>query len=210
MTTCSCGIILRNGEEKCQRCRRIQMFVNGFPAHLIPAGLPGVIVRNLEKRRKVTLPEPFDRGFFLYGPAGHGKSHQAAALLLNLLENGTVRGISYKWVNVPEMLFTLRSSYQSNQSNFERDLIESCAGVDWLCLDDLGAEKTTDWTMSTLYLIINKRYESGKITVVTSNLSFEELEERFGDDRLVSRIQGMCEPYLINSKVGDRRIPNNG
>ena len=207
MTKCDCGTLLRNGEEKCQRCRRIELFINGFPAHLIPADLPEVIVRNLEKTRKVNLPEPLDRGFFLYGPAGHGKTHQAAAILLNLLENRTIKGgMTYKWVNVPEMLFDLRNSYQSNQPNFEKDLIQSCAKVDWLCLDDIGAEKTSDWTLSTLYLIVNKRYESGKITVVTSNMCFEELKERFGDDRLVSRIQGMCSPYLINSKVGDRRI----
>jgi DNA replication protein DnaC len=179
---------------------------SGFPAHLLPSGIPPVVIRQLEKDQAVNLPDPHDRGWFLYGDAGHGKTHQASALLLHLLEKDPgFQRRGFRWVNVPEMLFELRSSY-GNDPRYERELISSCSTVGWLCLDDLGAEKISDWTLSTLYLIINKRYERELTTVITSNLSLDEMIERFGDDRLVSRIRGMCLPVQILSAGGDKRI----
>ena len=64
------------------------------------------------------------------------------------------------------------------------EIINKYSLVDWLVLDDLGIEKTSDWSFQTLYLIINQRYEKLKPVIFTSNLSLEELAGQLGDDRL--------------------------
>ncbi len=47
--------------------------------------------------------------------------------------------------------------------------------VDLLIIDDLGKEQCTDWGMSTLYSILNDRYEDMKPTIITTNYNTENL-----------------------------------
>jgi len=72
-----------------------------------------------------------------------------------------------------------------------------------LFLDDLGAEKVTDWALETLFTLINDRYERMLPTVYTSNLDPRQLSENLGD-RIASRIVGSC--VLINLGSEDRRV----
>jgi DNA replication protein DnaC len=71
-----------------------------------------------------------------------------------------------------------------------------------LILDDLGAEKASEWVAETLYILIDDRYGNMKPTVFTSNYSPSELAERLGD-RIVSRIMEMCR--IIEIKTSDKR-----
>ena len=72
-----------------------------------------------------------------------------------------------------------------------------------LILDDLGAEKTTDWALQSLYIIINKRLSEELQTIITSNLSLDELRDKIGD-RIASRIAGMCKIVKLTGR--DRRL----
>ena len=72
-----------------------------------------------------------------------------------------------------------------------------------LILDDMGAEKTSEWSIQTLYSIIDRRYRDEKQTLITSNLTLDEIAEKVGD-RIASRIAGMCKVVEIKGK--DRRI----
>lgn len=110
----------------------------------------------------------------LSGPAGSGKSHLAAAAL-------TSRG--GLWCNVPELLAMLKE--QMGQSRFTlldngrrpaTDIAETLADTGSLVvLDDLGREKVTDWTGEIVYVLINTRYEHRRPTLVTTNLTGQEL-----------------------------------
>ena len=64
--------------------------------------------------------------------------------------------------------------------------------VDLLHIDDLGAEKRTDWVLEQLYAIVDERYAANRSMVVTTNLDHEQLEEQIGE-RTVSRLAEMCE-----------------
>ena len=69
-------------------------------------------------------------------------------------------------------------------------------------LDDLGSQRTTDWVLDRLYLIINHRYEQLLPLVVTSNLPPEELKQQVRE-RIVSRLCEMC--HLIKFPRRDYR-----
>ena len=58
-------------------------------------------------------------------------------------------------------------------------------------VDDLGAEKRSDWVLEQLYAIVNERYETQRSVVVTTNLSQADLEEQIGP-RTVSRLVEIC------------------
>jgi DNA replication protein DnaC len=61
---------------------------------------------------------------------------------------------------------------------------------DLLVLDDLGAEKTTEFAITTLYIIIDRRIRDAKRTIITTNLSLKEIEDKL-DARIASRLSGM-------------------
>lgn len=200
--------------QECFQCRREKYISTLTVEKTLPGTVPQVIIQNLTigDSCSVISPDkntPYKFGYFLHGRSGQGKSHEAAALMLHCIisdyKNQT-RNRLYSWVNVPDLLFRIRSTYQGKDENMEseKSIVDYYSSVDWLCLDDLGVEKVSDWALQTLYLIINKRYENMKTTVVTSNLSPEELIERFGDDRLPSRIMAMCKPIAVSGN--DRRI----
>jgi len=81
-------------------------------------------------------------------------------------------------------------------------VIKKYSSISILCIDDVGAEQTTEYQISVLYQILNTRVESGKITIVTTNLSGEEQISRFGA-RIQSRL-GSDRVIAIKSK-DDRR-----
>ncbi len=110
--------------------------------------------------------------------------------------------INAKWITVPELLLELRDSFGSQSTNVsERSIIAKYAKPQLLVLDDLGAEKTSDWTGQSIYTLISRRINDCKPTIVTSNLSLTELHKV--DPRLASRLGGM-EFFAFDGE--DRRL----
>ena len=72
-----------------------------------------------------------------------------------------------------------------------------------LALDDIGSEKATDWALQMLYLLIDRRYSQMLKTIITSNLTLDQIADRL-DDRISSRIAGMCK--IVSIKGKDRRL----
>jgi len=68
-------------------------------------------------------------------------------------------------------------------------------------LDDLGAEKTSDWTGQSIYTLISRRINDCKPTIVTSNLSLSEIDAV--DPRRASRLGGMVYYKMTGH---DRRL----
>ncbi len=130
-----------------------------------------------------------DRGLLLRGTTGSGKTHLAVGILIEILN----RGYNGLYCNVTDLLARLRDSYSNPSADRESQILEEMENTDLLVLDDLGAEATTDWVRDRIYLIVNRRYESAKPTIVTTNCDDAELRERIGP-RTTSRLYEMCQP----------------
>lgn len=144
------------------------------------------------------------------GDPGVGKSHLSMSILRNLNESGS-KNKSCLYVEIEEMLSLIRDSYDNKESRYsERYFIELLSGVDYLVLDDLGAEVggsgtkkiATDFVLRILKAVTNARQD--KSTIVTTNLTRPELESIY-DRRLVSRI--MKDIFIIKFEdTTDKRI----
>ena len=84
-------------------------------------------------------------------------------------------------------------------------LFRRLCSVDLLHLDDLGAEKRTEWVLEQLYAIVNERYETQRSIVVTTNLQEPELREQIGE-RTVSRLAEICDQFVIPLYGTDLRM----
>jgi len=131
-----------------------------------------------------------DYGLLIRGGTGAGKTHIAVGILRQVID----KGYTGLYCNVPDLLARLRATYESHSEESEADVIEACCACDLLILDDLGSESTTEWVLDRLYLLINRRYESLRPIIVTTNCNEEELREKVGK-RIVSRLNEMCQPF---------------
>lgn len=148
------------------------------------------------------------RSLFLSGTVGTGKTHLAVALLTSLMECGQ----TCLYVPVPDFLTRLRATYNVPRTpatvptDSENTILATCRDVDWLCLDDLGAENPSDWSRQIVYQVINSRYLDDKPMVITSNLSLAALSAATAlGERTVSRLRETCDVIVLSGR--DRRIP---
>ena len=150
----------------------------------IAAGL-GTVGKIYRRLHPITRARFNDRPFVvILGACGIGKSVTAAELLEHTARTS---GLVPLWVNVPEMFLKIRSTFGSHGDESEEKLIRSYSREELLCLDDLAAEKVSDYTVSTLYLILNGRGEQDRRTIITSNLSLDGISNHL-DDRIASRL----------------------
>ncbi len=128
------------------------------------------------------------RGLWLMGDTGTGKTTMAMLVSKAALEDNRSVAI----YSLPKLLARIRRTYDSEPGGDSYlSFFERLTSVDLLHIDDLGAEKRSDWVLEQLYALVNERYEAQRSMVVTTNLDQQQLEEQIGP-RTVSRLIEIC------------------
>jgi DNA replication protein DnaC len=124
------------------------------------------------------------RGIWLMGDVGTGKT----ALAMIVSKAAAEAGRSVAIYSLPRLLARIRRTYDAEAGEDSYlDFFNRLTSVDLLHVDDLGAEKRSDWVLEQLYAIVDERYQSKRSVVVTTNLDQTELEHQIGP-RTVSRL----------------------
>ena len=142
------------------------------------------------------------KGLYLHGNFGCGKTYLISALFNELSK----KRISTEIVYFPELLRDIKSDFDTFA-----DRIEYLENVDLLLIDDIGAEKVTEWSRDEILgTILQKRMNNYKTTFFTSNLNIEELERHlrinsYSDDeikarRIIERVRQLTEDMELISE----------
>jgi len=138
------------------------------------------------------------RGLWLFGDTGTGKT----TLAMLISKAALAAGRSVAIYSLPKLLARIRQTYDAEPGGDSYlAFFERLTAVDLLHIDDLGAEKRSDWVLEQLYALVNERYEAERSVLITTNLPHEELEEQIGQ-RTVSRLSQMCDEIPL---FGDDR-----
>jgi DNA replication protein DnaC len=138
------------------------------------------------------------RGLWFMGPVGTGKTTLAMLVSKAALKSGRSVAI----YSLPRLLNEIRDTHRPERSHL--DLLDRLTAVDLLHIDDVGAERKTDWVLEELYSIVNARYEDQRSIVITTNiLDRDELCEQI-TARTVSRLTEMCDELPLLGH--DRRM----
>ena len=141
-----------------------------------------------------------DVGLLFLGTCGVGKTHLAVALLKQVIVEKGDGGLFYDF---RDLLREIQGSWNSIAQASELDVLKPVLEARVLVLDELGANKPTEWVRDTIAYIINCRYNDKKLTIFTSNYldtpakpGEESLTDRIGV-RLRSRLYEMCREVEI-------------
>ncbi len=154
-------------------------------------------------------------GLILQGPTGVGKTHLAVAVLRELMQ----RGFEGFFFDYQSLLKQLRSAYDVAGGDEHRVVSGRVYDADVVLLDDLGAERYSEWVEDTVTALINHRYNSRKAIIATTNLPIPQLGDSWTEKdaitgrhsikdtltdrigaRAVSRLFGMCRIIRISTR----------
>lgn len=131
------------------------------------------------------------KGILLYGGLGTGKSYYAACIVNRLVDKYTARFVSTAY---------LATINFNDRKEFMREIDR----VDLVVLDDIGAERGTEYMQELIFSIVDSRSRNKKPLIVTTNLNGEQIRNApdIGTKRIFDRINGMCHPICVK---GDSR-----
>ncbi len=198
--TCDKKIVSPSG--KCGLCKAKERFFTAGNRKnlLLGAGIPLRLAEkalSLYQHSTINKNAPngtlfsklFDTGLFYHGEAGVGKSVTAACILLHDMEASFAdkehrnHKRTHKFITCGDILEDIKTGFNNNEN-----IQDKYRQVDFLVIDDLGAEKMSDWVFATLYAIIDYRFGWYKTTVYTSNYSIKQISGKLGDERIPRRI----------------------
>ena len=130
------------------------------------------------------------QGLLLYGTVGTGKTYAAAEVANALID----KGYSALVTNFARIANTVSGLYEGKQAYYD-----TLNRFDLLVIDDLAAERKTEYMAEIVYTVIDSRYRAGMPMIITTNLTAEELKnpQDITNKRIFDRVMERCLPVEV-------------
>lgn len=143
-------------------------------------------------------------GLYVFGAPGVGKSFLASIVASQALAADK----SVFFADVPTILSAIKISWK-DPDNAAATTVERIVEADLAVLDDLGAERATDWAGEQIFRILNARYNNATPTVITSNFDLEALHGQLGGSYIAGRIVRRIYDNMTVVKMSEAPKGNN-
>lgn len=145
--------------------------------------------------------EAMGKGLYFYSKEkGSGKTMLMIAMGNALMRKHQKR---VRFATLGDLLEEIRKTFDHSSVESYSDMLEEIKDVDVLLLDDIGAERATEWVNEVFYNILNRRMTAKKITFFTSNMKIEELPYH---TRTIARIDKMAMPVKFPEESIRKKI----
>ena len=136
-------------------------------------------------------------GLLLWGNTGTGKTYAAACIANYLIDRGTPAMVT----SFPRIL---------NAGWDKQEIIDQMHYYPLVVIDDLDVERSTEYAIETVYMVIDERYKAKKPLIVTTNLTLEELCKPKNMDyrRIYERILELCVPVAFKGESFRQKAAN--
>jgi DNA replication protein DnaC len=131
-------------------------------------------------------------GLILQGPVGTCKTGLACACLLAIAR---LYEIEIRYWSLSALLKAEKQTFDTGEAS----PLKEAATVQLLALDDLGADRVTDWTQDCLSDLIDSRYSNGRKTIITTNLDAVAIKAMYGP-RIADRLREMCQTLVLDGE----------
>lgn len=158
---------------------------------------------SVEKVIDIIMNENPEKGLYLWGKPGAGKSFLAAGMCNHYAK----RKKKVAFVNVPKLIADLKMMFHEAEAMDTK--LRGIKNADIVVLDDIGGESVTSWSRDDILLpLLDARMEKKRLTIFTSNYSLDELKQRLSmtsnkisepmaAERLLERIKALsCEIFI--------------
>jgi DNA replication protein DnaC len=99
--------------------------------------------------------------------------------------------------SLPRILNALSGKYDMDRNEY----INSLNRYDFLIIDDIGSERSTDYALEQIFTVIDARYRSGKPMIITTNRGLGDMKMADIDKaRIYDRILEVCQPIAFQGK----------
>ncbi len=134
------------------------------------------------------------QGLLFWGNVGTGKTFLAGCIANALLE----QKIPVLMTSFPKILNALGGLYSSERNEY----LASLNRYTLLVIDDMGIERESQYTIETIYTVIDERYKSGKPFIITTNIQLDTLKnpQDVEHARIYDRIMERCMPVFFGGK----------
>lgn len=186
----------RKAEEEMQRIQRLRR--DCFPTDEMAgctfavddehdARISAAMRRYVEKWDEIRLE---NMGLLLYGPVGTGKTFYAACIANGLLD----KGVPVMMTSFARIVNTMQGMYNGRQ-----EYLDKLVSYPLLIIDDLGAERGSEYMLEQVYSVVDARYQTGRPLIVTTNIPITEIKEPadLKYRRIYDRILERCHPVEI-------------
>jgi len=178
------GVLLRSGDESFEKFDLSLYDDRALPGGAVSARETMKKVFSVAKDFAARFPDGQDENLLFQGGTGLGKTFLSACVARVVAEKGF--SVCYDTAASVVGFFEAQKFSHSEEADARVRRMLSC---DLMILDDLGTEMPTPMADSALYTLINTRLNEGKKTIISTNLSFDEMARRYSG-QICSRIRG--------------------
>lgn len=148
------------------------------------------------------------KGLFIFGKCGRGKTHMMKAFRKSLYERGLLENKRFEFFNMISLVqmmrdFESKRIHKGIEMKTNEFAMAKCLEADILVLDDIGANRATDYEIEVIFKILDQRCESHfpRPVFMTSNLNLKQVKDKFGM-RIADRMLQLMTPRELDNGSG--------